>query len=258
MSSSLPAHNSSPGGGASCFDAVDEMSRLLVVLFMVVPVAALGEGDGFPGSTPLAVDFKRAPVGSWAEYAVKIGTAGDLKMNTRWALLDRGAGGNTLELTMAGPAAATSSMGGKVVTRMVLVPDPIGASKPFRQIVMQVGEREPMEIPLDMPGLPAQKFQNPDPKKLVGKQLIVVAGGAFQTNHYRDVLPDSTVDSWLTNQVPPLGVVKIQSTPRPDALGPGGQPMPPVSMELLSHGNGARPVITRPARPFDPGAAEKR
>jgi hypothetical protein len=207
---------------------------------------------------PLAVDFKRAPVGSWAEYAMKVGPAGEVKMNTRWAFLGRDGTGNTVELVMDGPAAAGGRVGGKVVTRMVLLPDPVGSSKPFRQIVMQLGDREPVEIPLNMTGLPAQKFQNPDPKKLVDRPVITVAAGSFHTDHYRDVLPDSTVDSWLCDQVPPLGVVKIVSTPRPDAPGPGGKPLPPVTMELLGHGKDARPIITRPARPFDPAAPQKK
>ena len=62
---------------------------------------------------------------------------------------------------------------------MVLLPDPIGSSKPIRQLVVQLGDRDPVEVPLDMPGLPGQKFQNPDPKKLVGKQTITVAAGTF-------------------------------------------------------------------------------
>jgi hypothetical protein len=229
------------------------MRRLLVVIVVVVVAGGLPVARSNADSTPLMVDFARAPVGSWAAYTMKVGAAGDVQMNTRWAFLGRDAGGNTVELTMEGPAAGSSAIGGKVVTRMLLVPDPIGASKPFRQIVMQLGDREPMVIPLDMPGLPAQKFQNPDPKKMIGRETITVAAGSFAASHYRDVLPDSTVDSWLNDQVPPLGVVKIQSTPRPDAVGPGGQPMPPVTMELLSHGRDARPAITRTPGRFDPG-----
>src|SRR5213078_2432235 len=102
--------------------------------------------------------------------------------------------------------ASAAKLGGKVVTRMVLAPDPIGMSKPFRQLVMQIGAQEPVDIPVDMPGLPQQKFQNPDPKKIVGKETLTVAGGTFPTTHYRDALPDSTVDSWLSDDVHPLGV----------------------------------------------------
>jgi hypothetical protein len=201
---------------------------------------------------PLACDFKRAPIGSWAEYTIKVGMAGTPTMRVRWAFLGRNPTGNTVELTMEGPAAASSQVGGKVVTRLVLLPDPVGSSKPFKQIVMQLGDREPMDVPLEFPGFPQQKFQNPDPKKMVGRETVVAGGRSIPTSHYHDVLPDSVVDSWLSTDVPPLGVVKILSMPKPGAEGPGGKPLPTVTMELVAHGQGARPVITKPARPFDP------
>jgi hypothetical protein len=215
-----------------------------IVLALLLATPAFADGPA------LTVDFKRAAVGTWADYTLKVS---DRTMKARWAFLARDAEGNTLELAVDGPAAAAPKIGGRTVTRMVLAPDPIGLGKPFRQIVVQLGEREPVEIPLDLPGLPAQKFQNPDPKKIVARETITVPAGTFATSHYRDVLPDSTVDSWLSDDVHPLGVVKIVSTPRPDAAGPGGKPLPPVTMELVARGRDARPAITRPARPFVAG-----
>jgi hypothetical protein len=223
-----------------------------LLLAGVLPVAAWGQD--LSSNLPLAVDFKRAPVGSWAEYTIAVGPAVEGTMKARWAFLGRDASSNTLELTMEGPAAASSKLGGKVVTRMVLVSDPVGAARPFKQIVMQLADREPLEVPLEMTGLPAQKFQNPDPKKMVGRQMIAVPAGSFSTSHYHDVLPDSVVDSWLSTEVPPLGVVKIVSVPKPGAEGPNAKPLPTVIMELRAHGQDARPAITRPARRFDPEA----
>jgi hypothetical protein len=233
--------------------------RLLLCLVAgAFPARAVADGSALPPGPALTVDFKRAPVGTWAEYATKVGGAAEAAMRTRWAFLARDAEGNTLELTLDGPAAESARLGGKLVTRMLLAPDPIGLGKPIKRLVVQVGDREPLEIPNDLPGLPGQKFQNPDPKKLVGKETITVAAGTFAANHYKDVLPDSTVDSWLSDEVPPLGVVKIQSTPRPDATGPGGRPLPPVTMELVARGKDAKPAITRAPKPFTPGAAEQR
>ncbi len=221
-----------------------------LLLAALLPLPASGQGPGLPA---LTVDFKRAPVGSWAEYAIQVGEAGGATLKARWALLARDATGNTLELTLSGPGAGAAQIGGKVVTRMVLLPDPIGSGKPIRQLVVQLGDREPVEVPLDTPGLPGQKFQNADPKKLLDRPSIAVPAGSFATGHYRDLLPDSTVESWLSTDVPPLGVVKIYSEPRPGALGPGGKPLPPVTMELVAHGKDARPAITRPARPLAAG-----
>jgi len=203
-----------------------------------------------PAPAPLACDFKTAPVGSWADYTVK---AGATSMTTRWAFLGRDASGNTVELTLEGAAASSPKLGGRVVTRMLLVPDPVGVSKPFKQLVMQLGNREPVEVPLDLPGLPGQKFQNPDPKKLVGRETIRVAAGSFDTSHYREIWEGSTVDAWLSDRVPPLGVVRTTVTPTGGATGPEGKPMPAVTMELVAHGQNARPIITRAPRPFAAG-----
>jgi hypothetical protein len=250
-----PAARPKPGAGRTLRPA---LLALAVLGAGLVPASAPGQGGAaLPASPALLVDLKKAGVGSWAEYRVKVGTEGDVTMTARWAFLGRDEKGNTLELTVDGPAAATGKVGGKVVTRMLLAPDPIGMSKPFRQLVMQVGEREPLDIPVDMTGLPQQKFQNPDAKKMVGKETITVAAGTLATSHYRDVLPDSTVDSWLSDEVHPLGVVKIVSTPRPDAAGPGGRPLPLVTMELLGRGRDARPTITRAPRPFTSSAPAK-
>src|SRR5688572_16934131 len=92
---------------------------------------------------PLACDFKKAPVGSWADYTVKSGAT---SMSARWAFLGRDASGNTVELTLDGAGASSHKLGGRVVTRMLLVPDPVGVSKPFKRMVMQLGDREPVDV----------------------------------------------------------------------------------------------------------------
>jgi hypothetical protein len=251
------AETFTPARWLRCFDPRGRVMRSLLALavLLAVPATARAQATGPLGPPPaLLCDLTHATPGSWADYAVAV-TAGPATsaLTIRWAYLKRDAGGSTVELTVDKPP----TLGGKVVTRMVLVPDPIGTARPFKQIVVQQGEREPQDIPLEMPGLPQQKFQNPDPKKLVDRPTITVPAGTFATNHYRDVLPDSTVDSWLSDQVHPLGVVKIQSTPNPEAEGPGGKPLPPVTMELLARGGGARPVITRKPTTFAPGAPRK-
>jgi hypothetical protein len=146
-----------------------------------------------------------------------------------------------------GPAA---QMGGKITLKMVLDPDPIGAAKPVKEIVMQMGDGDPMQAP---PDAPAQKFQKPDAKTLVGKETIKVAAGSFKTTHYRDHSPVGTVDVWVSEEVPPLGLVKVLTTPEPKTGEAKQPPIPPATMELAATGSGAKPTITKPAKPFDPG-----
>jgi hypothetical protein len=231
------------------------MQRLLTTVLFVLtlaPAAALAQPMAAGGSTPLALDLKKVPVGSWAEYSTMIALGAGMKMTSRWALVARKGGSSTLEMSMEGGPVAM--MGGKMIMQMVLVPNPVGAEKPITKAVMQVGDRDPMEMPLGSPGMTAPKFQKPDPKKLVGKEEVKVPAGTFKTSHYRDVSDRGTVDAWISDQVPPLGMVKVTTTPKPGTAGPGGQPMPPVTMELAARGKDAKPQITKPAKPFDPNA----
>jgi hypothetical protein len=223
-------------------------SILFLALGLGMPAAAFAQMAGGP-PTPLALDLKKVPVGSWAEYSMTIGQG--MTMKSRVALVKRDASESVMEMGVEGGMAAMA--GGKVIMKMVLVPDPTKAEKPIKQMIMQMGDRDPMEMPVDMGGK-QQKFEKPDPKKIIGKETLKVAGGSFKTSHYRDVTEKGTVDYWISEDVPPLGVVKMSSTPKAGAVGPNGQPLPPVAMELSGHGKDAKPEVTKPSKPFNPAA----
>lgn len=219
------------------------MKRIIALALVLVPAAAVAQPAGSPQSLPLVVDLKKAAVGSWAEYGMGFG---EIKMKSRWALVARDASSTTLEMSMQG--GPTAQMGGKLTLKMVLDPDPIGAAKPVKQIVMQIGDGAPMQAP---PDAPTQKFQKPDAKTLVGKESLKVEAGTFNTSHYRDHTPVGTVDIWVSEDVPPLGLVKVVTTPEPAAGESKQPPIPPATMELAATGTGAKPTITKPAKPFD-------
>jgi len=203
--------------------------------------------------TPLALDLRKVPVGSWAEYAVTIGTQDAQTMKSRWALVARDAKGSTLETSVEGGPVAM--MGGKMVMKVALVPDPVGSDKPIRQAVVQVGDRDPMDMPLNMPNMPPQKFQKPDPKKLVGKETIKVAAGTFKTSHYHDVTDRGVIDLWVSEGIGPLGMVKMMANP-PATTGKTADPQqqPPITMELTGKGTDAKSQITKAPKAFDPSA----
>jgi hypothetical protein len=224
---------------------------LALAVACLVPAASFAQGLGGGSATPLALDLKKVPVGSWAEYQMSIGgAASGMSMKSRWALVAKDAGSNTMEMSAEGKA--LERVGGKMVVKTVLVPDPVSSPKPVKQMVMKMGENDPMEMPLDMPGMPPQRFEKPDPKKLVGKEQVKVPAGTFKTSHYRDNNQSGTIDAWVSEEAPPLGMVKVVTTPKPGATGPGGQPVPPLTMELTARGKGAKSTITKPAKPFDP------
>jgi hypothetical protein len=60
-----------------------------------------------------------------------------------------------------------------------------------------------------------------------------------------------SVDIWVSEAVFPLGIVKVVTSPEPDKNAPAAMQVPVATMELLSTGKGAKPVITKKAKPFD-------
>jgi hypothetical protein len=184
-------------------------------------------------SLPVVVDFKKVQIGSWASYAV---AAQGMAMSSKVALVARDATSVSLETsTEGGPMAM---MGGKVTVKLVMDPDPLSVAKPVKQVIMQVGDQDPMLAP---DGVQAQQYTKPDPSTLVGKETIKVAAGSFKTAHYRYKTEQGTVDVWASEDAPPTGMVKLVTT------GQQG-----VTMELEAMGKGAKPVITKPPKAFDP------
>ena len=215
-------------------------SSLLFAL-LLLPLAAHAQGPGAPAAMPLVVDLKKVELGSWAEYAM---TMGSMSLSSRWALVARDAKSNTLEMsTKGGPVAKP------VVLRMVLAADPTSDNKPGKPLVIQFGDDAPMIAPAETP---AQRFQRPDPKSLVGKEEIKVPAGTFQTSHYRDKNAMGTVDVWVNETVLPLGLVKVRTSPDVEKGAPSAMQIPAATMELSSVGKGAKAAITKKPRPFDP------
>jgi hypothetical protein len=212
-------------------------NALTLVTLLMMPAAAFAQTP----STPVAVNLQKVPVGSWADYTLSLN---DVKGKVRWAVVERNSEGVSLEtITEGGPAALMGQP--KVSTKMVLAPDFLGSDKPIKRVIMQPGDRDPVEVPPDHPQLKAQKFTKPDPKKLVGKETLKVPAGSFQTSHYRDQTEVGTVDFWMTDSVPPLGLVKLTVTPKE------GSPTNKVALELTGKGTDAKATITKKPVPMN-------
>jgi hypothetical protein len=189
---------------------------------------------------PMVVDLKKVDIGSWASYSMAMG---EMTMRTKLALVARDASSVSMETSMEGGMMAM--MGGKMTIKLVMDPDPTNAAKPVKQMVMQMGDQDPMLAPADMP---AQRYSKPDPSTLVGKETIKVPAGSFKTAHYRNKTEQGTVDVWVSEDVPPTGMVKLSTS----AIQAGAQQVPGIVMELAAVGKGAKPTITKPPTPFDP------
>jgi hypothetical protein len=188
---------------------------------------------------PMVVDLKKVVIGTSASYSM---TMGEMTMSTKFALVARDASSVTMETTMEGGVMAM--LGGKMTMKMVMDPDPTTAAKPIKQMIMQVGDQDPMLAPDTMQ---TQKYSKPDPSTLVGKETIKVPAGSFKTSHYRSKTEQGTVDVWVSEDAPPTGLVKLAMSGL--QVAPGVQGM---VMELTAQGKGAKSIITKPPKPFDP------
>lgn len=207
-----------------------------------LPVAnAQGPMGGGPGM-PLGIDLAKAPLGSWAEYRMEMpGAAAALKQ--RLALVGRDPNGHVVEMRIEG---GPIPGGGPVTVKIVVDPDN-GKSDRVRKVIMQMGDQDPMEMPVN-PQMQQGQFTPVDPKKLVGTETIKVPAGEIKAKHYRDQRPGAPpMDAWISEDVPPFGLVKVETI----GQGPGVPPGSKVSMVLIAKGTGAKPSITKPAKPFD-------
>jgi len=224
---------------------VSSVSPLLgAVALLVVAVApgrALAQQPGQPPQLPMAVDLKKAAVGSWAEYNMTVGQAPPMK--ARMALVAKSAETNTLEMIMQG--GMISMAGGKLVMQTIVDADQ-GAENPVKKVIMQVADHDPMEMPID--SKQQKQFHKPNAKSLIKKETIKVAAGTFKTKHYRDKTPTGDVfDFWVSEKVPPFGIVKVDSVQKQGAPGTQG----PVKFELTALGKDANMTVTKPVKPFD-------
>jgi hypothetical protein len=183
----------------------------------------------------MAVDITKVPVGSWGDYKV---TAGDKPpMGVRMALVNKG----VVEI-----AGEVGGPGAKATVQIKLAPGGEKDGK-VQQVMMQIGANDPMSLP---PGADQQPFSKPDPKTLIKEESVTVKGGTFKAKHYREKTPKGdVVDYWVSDKVLPLGLVKLETEQKANPQISGL-----VRFELVGTGKDAKPIITKPAKPFDQAA----
>jgi hypothetical protein len=187
--------------------------------------------------TPLAVNLEKVKIGSSARYSVKVGAMEPMTMSI--GLVGRNGGANMIETSIEGGLAART---GKMTTQMTL---PSGSSGKVQRMVLQLGDNDPMEMPIQ--GAQAQQFAKPNPKTFVKTETIKVPAGSFKAKHYHDTTPrGDTVDYWISESVTPIGLVKMEATEKSNPMIAG-----PISMELVGTGKDAKSAITKPVKPFD-------
>lgn len=216
----------------------------LVLTFTVVVATSSARAQTAPGPTlPLGMDLGKVALGTWSEYRLSVAEMPPFKQ--RFALVGRGSSTHHIEMVTEGGGLGLT--GPARVTVRLIVDGDSSKRERVKQAIIQLNDNEPMDMGKEAAATKDQ-FHPLDPKKLVGRKTIQVAGGRFETKQYREKTADGqTVDLWISDQAPPFGIVKLQGN---FARG-SGEKAHPLVMELVARGGDARPTITRPARPFD-------
>lgn len=220
------------------------MSRLgfafAVVLCASSSTVAFAQSPGQGPPMPMALDLAKVAVGSWSDYTMTMGTLPSMKM--RMALVAKTPTTNVIETSVEGGMMAAA---GKMVMQMTLAP---GSEGTVKKMVMQLGAGDPMDMPVELSG--GKPFTKPNPKNLVGTETIKVAAGSFKTKHYRDKTPQGDkIDFWTSESVPPFGLVKIEVDQKNNPQIKGK-----LVFDLTATGKDAKPLVTKPPKPFDQAA----
>jgi hypothetical protein len=227
------------------------MSRTAVVFGLALAVSSVvaaraeAQGPGAGPPMPMAVDLSKASVGSWADYTMTVASMPQMKM--RMALVSKTEKGTpTYAVETQVEGGMMPSGAGKVMMQSTLAG--AGSDVKLQKVVMQMGANDPMEMPLD-PSM-ARQFQKPDPKTLIKEETVKVPAGSFKTKHYRQKTPQGDVfDFWVSETVPPYGVVKMEGEQKSNPAVKGK-----LKMELVGTGKDAKPSITKTPKPFDQAA----
>jgi hypothetical protein len=113
-----------------------------------------------------------------------------------------GKDGYWFEMTMA-----NTSMG-QMISKTLTVLD--GQDTVVSRMIMQMGNRTPMEMPTQMYKANAQKQPADirDRAEDVGSETITTPAGTFVTEHYK--MKDGSGDAWVAPKAGPYGLVKFQ------------------------------------------------
>lgn len=215
------------------------MRMITVTVFLLtLPYTAKAQSLGTPMAMPMVVDLAKVEVGTFADYVMSTGA---ITLQQRWALVARDKKTRTIELTTQAAMLAKP-----MIVRLSLSSDPLSKVKAMGPAVIQVGTEDPMTAPKDYP---EPKFQVPERQNLVGEEEIKVIAGTFKTLHYRESGAGGTVDIWINEDIPPIGLVKVVNTPETDPS--PGMKGASMSLELSNTGKGQKPVITKKPRAFD-------
>jgi hypothetical protein len=168
--------------------------------FLALAFASVGAAQ-FGRQAPSIRGVWNPVVGSGAVYEMQ--EAGGKKHEMQFAVV-----GSELVAGKTGYWLEMASMGGggtRFVIKQLIVLD--GDSTHVTRVIMQHDDEAPMEMPVGMqPGRADRPADVRQMSELVGTESVTTPAGTFSCRHYR--MKDASGDTWVTEKVPPWGMVK--------------------------------------------------
>jgi hypothetical protein len=202
----------------------------LGVLFAILPGFATAQMGMHAG--PAMRGIFNPVVGSGGQYEMT--TEKGTKLEMEIAVVGKesvgGKDGYWFETTFSDPSM------GRMVHKTLTVVD--GTDTVISRMIMQMGNRPPMEMPTSMMKSSAQK-QSADIRERaedVGSESITTPAGTFTAEHYK--MKDGSGDAWVAPKAGPYGLVKFQGKD--------------TSMVLTKVITDAKDKITGTPQPFNP------
>lgn len=207
--------------------------RWMCALALVILLAGTAAAQFGPREMPSARGIWNPVVGSGAAYLIESRREGKSEMEFAIVGTEMVAGktGHWMEMAFKGKE-------GLMVMKTLYVLD--ANSMQMKRMIMQAPGEEPMEFPMNMPMMGGRKASPSvdirNDAELVGMETITTPAGTFECQHYRQ--KDKSADVWVSEKVPPYGMVKMVSKDS--------------TMTLTRVVTGAKSRITGTPKKFDP------
>jgi hypothetical protein len=173
------------------------LSRFAAACALTMLAAGASAQTGMRPQMPMGIFTPTIGAGGVYDETAQDGTKTSIEYDLVGKESVNGRDGYWLEFT-------TNQKMGQMVMKMLVVP---GSDQPTAHLIMQMGKNPPM----DMTQM-AQRSNSATPNYDVrnggqdlGKESVTVPAGTFSCEHYRSA---SGGETWVSNQVPPFGMVK--------------------------------------------------
>jgi hypothetical protein len=199
------------------------VSVLSVLSFVHLAYAQFGKG----AAPKFYSDFKPV-VGGWSEYQMTGKAESPSKMKI--AIVGKEGDAYWYETVME------TKEKGPIISKMLVSGNPEDKQN-IKRMIVKMGNEPAMEMPTQMMQASASKDQGQRGKIIdKGTESIKVPAGTFTAQHMQYQGGEIVVDTWVSKDVSPYGMVKSQSKE--------------FEMVLLGYGTGAKTLITETPQKF--------